>query len=392
MATDISHVVDEAGGTRSVADAGLAPTPSVAGSGASLRDVLLHHSIFAAYALAYSIFIGIYYEVETLDRLIKISFSIFGLVNLSLTVFLGFHLYRCIFYIHPESPTRYILSELKSLISDRGRYTVPVCFLIISIFIESYRVAKVKIGAVQGFDWDQTFHELDRLVHFGHMPWEWLQPLLGFPPVTFVISVNYNMWLLLMWAVWLSFALPRGERPNRTRYMISFMLVWSIAGSLLATVFASAGPCYYQSVVPGVSPYAPLMDYLHAVDATYPVWALDVQDRLWAGYKGGLTSFGISAMPSLHNAVALLMVLATWNTKSWAWRVLVAHAVLVFLGSIHLAWHYAIDAYLAWMVALVVWTISAPIAAWWDRRPFSMRYQAAHRRYGRQSSLIASAT
>ena len=49
--------------------------------------------------------------------------------------------------------------------------------------------------------------------------------------------------------------------------------------------------------------------------------------------------------------------------------VLISLLVLVYLGSVHLAWHYAIDAYLGWAVTLAVWYGVKPLAQWWEQRP-----------------------
>jgi hypothetical protein len=53
------------------------------------------------------------------------------------------------------------------------------------------------------------------------------------------------------------------------------------------------------------------MSYLRSVNELYPIWALPTQDMLWANYDSNSTGLGsgISAMPSLHVALATLNAL-----------------------------------------------------------------------------------
>ena len=71
------------------------------------------------------------------------------------------------------------------------------------------------------------------------------------------------------------------------------------------------------------------MAYLRATNDVLPIWAVPAQDMLWAGYTGeGGFLRGISAMPSIHNASALLLVLATWNKSLFVRIVAITHGHL----------------------------------------------------------------
>jgi hypothetical protein len=114
---------------------------------------------------------------------------------------------------------------------------------------------------------------------------------------------------------------------------------------------------------------------------------------LWAGHMGepGFLR-GISAMPSVHNASALLMVLVVWNKTLFVRSVAVIHALLIFIGSIHLAWHYAVDSYLAWAMALVIWWAAGPLARWWEASALARNFSASGadtRGYSAQSVRLA---
>ncbi len=119
------------------------------------------------------------------------------------------------------------------------------------------------------------------------------------------------------------------------------------------------------------------MTYLYQVNETLPIWALSTRETLWASYvnKEGIVA-GISAMPSLHNASAVLFALLGWQVSRAHGIALTIFAVLIFLGSIHLGWHYAVDGYLGAALAVVIWWISGKIATGMENRSAVTGYRA----------------
>ncbi|RIY02511.1 hypothetical protein D3218_03835 [Aureimonas flava] len=275
---------------------------------------------------------------------------------------------RCFFVTKPASPIRRMASDAGAAL--RGGWLerwAPVA-LAGSVLMIVFADAKTDIPLMAGgFLWDATFQRLDLALHGGTAPWELLQPILGYPFVTFVLNLNYSLWFTLMWGMFFFHHSQPGGTAGRTRFLASFVLLWTVGGTLLATVFSSVGPCYYGHVVDGADPYLPLMEYLRQADAQFPLMALDLQEMLWAVHRAGIEGYGISAMPSLHNAMALLMLLAAWKLHRWVRAAFALHLVMVFLGSIHLGWHYAVDAYLSFALTLAIWFGLGPIGDRWDR-------------------------
>jgi hypothetical protein len=76
----------------------------------------------------------------------------------------------------------------------------------------------------------------------------------------------------------------------------------------------------------------------------------------------------------MHNGTALLFAIAAWRASRAAGIVLYVFALMVLLGSVHLGWHYAIDAYFGYAVAIACWWVSKPIARLWHRLPVSRAY------------------
>lgn len=289
----------------------------------------------------------------------------------------------------PERPTLALAREMKDFLTDRARLLHGLPLVVsLSIVIECYTDLKFNIPALAPFSWDAALMEMDRVLHFGRHPWEWLQPLLGYAPVTFVINLAYNLWFIVMWAFWVMLAFARHASALRTQFFISFILLWAVGGSALAALFSSAGPCYYSALGLSPDPYLPLMEYLRGVHEMIPLWAVDTQTLLWSAHTGEQNIVGgISAMPSMHNASTLLFTLVAWQLDRRLGWTMIGYSVLIFLGSVHLGWHYAVDAYLGWAVAALAWWLAGRLARWNENLPWTrtMEQHAATLRQDRPS-------
>jgi hypothetical protein len=161
-------------------------------------------------------------------------------------------------------------------------------------------------------------------------------------------------------------------RYVRARFFLSFAASWLLIGVLGAYVFASAGPCYANLVGAASAPdFAPLMERLRAIhEGGYHLGAYDWQGVLWKHHSAREYGFamGVSAMPSMHNAITVLYALslsrASRPIRIAAW----AFVALIFVGSIHLGWHYAVDGIVA---GLMMWGIWVAAGTYLDRVGYS---------------------
>jgi PAP2 superfamily len=252
---------------------------------------------------------------------------------------------------------------------------LPV-YLSLMLFTHGFNFYKANLVHIQPFSWDQTFDRWDTTLFLGYRPWEVLQPLLGNVPSTLLLSNAYNVWFLLLIVVWFHFAFMTKSSHSRLRFFIAFMLTWSIGGSLLASIFASAGPCYYGLLGLSPDPYATLLTYLQTTNQTVTISALTTQQFLWDLHASGTPVGGISAMPSMHNATVVLFVLAAWRSRKWLRNAAIAYCILIFIGSIHLGWHYAIDGLAAAALAALCWMIADRLASWWCNKPLHQKFEA----------------
>lgn len=275
----------------------------------------------------------------------------------ALFVLCGYTIYVMLM-LRPEHLCQFLYHSLRRYLNrERLLHALPV-LLLIPLFASSFTALKAVIPRLHPYSWDATLSHWDMALHGGKAPWEWLQPLLGHPLATGLLNFTYHFWFFLLYAIlyWLIFDT---RRPLlRMQFLLSFVLAWSILGSILAVLFSSVGPCYYGHLHAS-DPYAPLMAYLHEANQHVPVWALQVQDMLWQGYqsKGVNGELGISAMPSMHVATAVLMAMMGWRVSRAAGIALSVFAVLIMLGSIHLGWHYAVDGYVGAAGAALVWQL-----------------------------------
>jgi hypothetical protein len=237
---------------------------------------------------------------------------------------------------------------------------------LLPIWMHAFLRFKVAIPVIHPFSMDELFMRADRLLHFGFHPFELLQPLLGQPAMTQLIDIIYYTWFFAIWITFVWQAL-HGSGVVRSQFLMAFSLCWILLGTVAAILLSSAGPVYFAAVTGAPDPYQPLLHYLESVDREYPLMALRVRDMLWQAYSGvGIQRAGISAMPSLHISMVVLMTIVGFRVKPAVGIAFAVFALFTFLGSIHLGWHYAIDGYVSLIATALIWRLSGRIVRWWQ--------------------------
>lgn len=240
--------------------------------------------------------------------------------------------------------------------------------LVFIAFLPLFALLKPLIPLMNPYGWDVALIEWDRAI-FGTDPWRLLQPVLGYPIVTAALAVLYHAWFGLVYPGSLIFLYAKGASGIRRQYFFSFMLVWSLGGFLLAAGMSSVGPCFLEPIMNN-SHFAEQMAYLEAANEQIPVVVLDVQSMLLSNYalNGPGQGAGITAMPSMHVAMAFLFWLAIRRVSVVAGRWFFALFVAIWIASVHLAYHYAVDGLVSIVLVVVLWRTSLWVFAWWDAR------------------------
>lgn len=342
--------------------------------GERLRAILAG---FRRHRIIYAIALGSYVASLVESRLVgdRVELALTGILSTSLLVVLaGVVCWELLLELgrlwrsgHPGSPTLALLRALLHDILTPGRFANGFhASLAMGFFAIGFTTLKSNIPKVNPFSWDDAFIHLDRVLHFGMLPHELLAPVLQYPLATLALNATYNLWFFFMLGFFLWQGFQGKDTRLRQRFLIAYMLCWVLGTPLLGTIFSSAGPCFYGRLFPGPDPYAGLMTYLRQVNETYPIWALGTQDMLYDAYtsKEGPIS-GISAMPSMHVTTSVLFFLcARASGIRWLSWITGVFAAAIMLGSVLLAWHYAVDGYAGVLIALACWSF----AGWLTRR------------------------
>ena len=296
-------------------------------------------------------------------------FVFLGLSLLALFEFMG--LVRSGF---PDRPLAIMATRMTGrLIAEDRPGNIFHSMLALTPLMVSFAALKDQIPAIHPFAWDKSFMEWDRVIGMGRQPWEILQPWLGHAWITVGINFAYDGWFLLMFLVLFSQAFAAKSSALRLQFLLAFSFAWFIGGNVLAVALSSAGPCFYGLLFPGHSPYAAQIAYLDAVSRDWPVWSVNVQHTLWNDYIAGHGRLGgISAMPSMHVTIAALMAIWGWRVSRVTGSALTAFALVIFIGSIHLAWHYAVDGIAGIALAALFWAMAGAVVR------ASERYSVGH--------------
>jgi PAP2 superfamily len=263
---------------------------------------------------------------------------------------------------YPSFAFLFVIGSLVRLLASPGsrRFETVAGAALVGVLAapiqSTFNSVKQIIGHHYGYPWDARFAEADRWLHFGQHPWEWFAPLIAHPGVVRFIDLAYMMWFpvlfaFVLWAAWTK------DRALRRRALVSALLLWVMCGNVAAILLASAGPCYYDAVAAGSNPYEQLMMVLDSHHRRDFLFARFNQMGLWNATQSNtwLPFGGISAMPSVHVAMAVLIALIARARNATAGMLLTVFALLTMLGSVVLGWHYAIDGYVGALMAYVIW-------------------------------------
>ncbi|PMM18497.1 hypothetical protein BCT04_05000 [Vibrio breoganii] len=270
-------------------------------------------------------------------------------------------------------PLKCIIDSYKKNIFNKKQITHAV-FLVFLVTVNSsiYTSFKGIIPKINEFSYDLPLAHIDRFIHFGIDPWEITHFIFSTPEWSMLISLFYTIWLFAFW--WFVCAIIFSSKGFEIKLMIisGFNFTWIINGSILALIFSSAGPCFLEYVVSSTESdfFDGLMGilqeqrlYFESKGYWFGVPATLMQDILWAAYLEDRTEIGagISAFPSMHVSICMYMWLVTKEYFKVFSNGLLIFLIIIFLGSVHLGWHYAIDGYVSIITTLIIWFFTKKI-------------------------------
>ena len=263
---------------------------------------------------------------------------------------------------HPH-PLFAFYKKIKSLLIPLHR-VVYFIFLILALNItfSTYTYLKSIIPDLHPFQFDSLFAQIDNSIHFGVEPWQITHTIFNNAWSTLFLNILYNAWFFFMWGVLLFFILYKHNEKLRMQFLLTFLSSWLVIGGFFATLLSSVGPCFYEPLL-GSERFTPLMNQLAQQNQFLisndhlSIWALSTQNELWNTHirQANEIGAGISAMPSMHVSIAVLLAIAMYNLDRRLGAIAWIYALLIQIGSVHLGWHYAIDGYTSILLTTLLW-------------------------------------
>jgi hypothetical protein len=245
-------------------------------------------------------------------------------------------------------PFRRLVTKAKS----RGPYLLmPI--LIVPLFLASFTATKSSIPYLVGFDWEAFWANADSAI-LGQDAWKIAHALLGDAHERSFEFIYAGVWGFALILSFSFVALTWGPRRLATFYTAMFA-TWFVAGFAAAYAFSAAGPVFAPITDPNLAErFGPLTATLAShltphglVQITQQVLEKSLTHQMVV--LGG----GVSAMPSMHLAVAMIFVMATRGTR-WS-AITIPFWGLIFVLSAYFGYHYWIDGIAGSIIASLCW-------------------------------------
>lgn len=233
------------------------------------------------------------------------------------------------------------LQTIRQSLDRRRLFSLLTGVLLVALNLTAFGMIKPLLGYF-GFGADSFLANIDRII-FGTDAWqviEWTRhPLMG--------EAYHALWL-----AWISIAvvvlLWRRPSADKSRMLIVYFLLWSAIGPIVHITMPAAGPVL-SAALTGHG-----FEGLQVVPADAQKFNYLIDGYLKGEFNPG---GGISAMPSLHVAT---MAWTVWVWRGWLRWVAIILTGYMWVASVALGWHYAVDGAVGIIVVWVAAFIRLP--------------------------------
>lgn len=199
--------------------------------------------------------------------------------------------------------------------------------LLLALNLLFFCTIKAQLGQIVSFTADPLLADIDKML-LGSDAWR-LTEWFNHESLSIIYHRGWFLWLAFV----IFYLLKQPASSEKDRLLVSYVLMWSIFGPLVHLMLPAAGPVFYSDLGFGD----------RFVELDQSARSIGAKGYLWAGYVNKMfyPASGISAMPSLHLATMFWSLIAVRNTRwiIFGWL----FTAYIFLGSIAIGWHYAID-------------------------------------------------
>ena len=229
---------------------------------------------------------------------------------------------------------------------------VPVLFAIDFFFVQ-----KSLIPYLNYYSWDPLLAAWEQALHFGFYPHEFVIPASDALGLGLYYDHCYYFWFVVLYLGIGYNLFMDTDVKRRLRFYWVFFLTWTIIGSAGAIWLSSVGPLFFHDFYPVLAdPYTGLVRHFEEAGSQFPiasasrVWLLH-----WATNGQMVNVNGLSAMPSMHVAIAWLVFLyGAGISRAWMVATLV-FCISILLGSVYFGFHYALDGYVSILLVSLMW-------------------------------------
>ncbi|AQR75351.1 phosphatase PAP2 family protein [Sphingomonas sp. LM7] len=246
-----------------------------------------------------------------------------------------------------------------------GVMVVLLAALLVGLTIPVFGMFKQLILPARGFPLDPVLRAIDQTLFLGADPWRVSHALMPSVGVTQFLDKLYTLWMPMMFVFPMLAIVAGRTEPDRVRLVGCWLAAWILIGGVGAWLLGSAGPCYYNALVAPDAGFALFDAQLQhqaqaAREGGWPIAAIEFQSMLLDAYRNGgyAPAGGISAAPSMHVAMAALFAIGGFRINRWLGGGLTLFAALIWVGSVHLGWHYAVDGLISIVAMLAIWFAS----------------------------------
>jgi hypothetical protein len=248
-------------------------------------------------------------------------------------------------------------AHLKAQLRARWGFALAALFgvMLAQVDMLFFMWIKPELNAVAPFWADSLFADIDRAI-FGRDPWRFFQGM----------DLSYHgwsysfFWMLAIAGTVLWLFAKRPSKP-RTSSIISYFAIWSLFGPIGQLLGSAAGPVFYRRIGLG--------DRFMGLEHSLPDLTERVANYLWYFHQAGLPAVGngISAMPSLHIATAAWIYIVFQVHQSKLAPLAAIFALYMFVMSVALGWHYAIDGVVGAIGTALCYWAAGRYLRWWEK-------------------------